>query len=398
MKAELANRMHSVQKSEIRELLKLTEKPDIISFAGGLPDPNVFPVDELKEITSSVLEENGKEALQYAPTEGYTPLRKQVSKIMNEKYDSNFTEKNILMTCGSQQGLDLCGKVFLNEGDVILCESPTYLGAINAFKAYKPRFIEIPTDDNGMDVHMLEKVLKHEEKIKLVYVVPDFQNPTGRTWSLKRRQQFMALMSQYNIPIIEDNPYGDLRFEGIHMPSLSSLDRKGQVIFLGTFSKTFCPGLRLGWVAAENQMLKPYILLKQSLDLHTSSLSQRQLSKYLDRYDIEAHIDKIKMIYKRRRDLMIKTMKSTFSKEISFTEPHGGMFCWVTLPDGIDTSEILIKSIKEHVAFVPGETFFPNSKVKNTLRLNYSNSTDENIVIGIKILAKILNEFIEKKQ
>ncbi|MCG8485184.1 MAG: PLP-dependent aminotransferase family protein [Clostridia bacterium] len=395
MKVQLANRMNSIQASEIRELLKLTEKPEIISFAGGLPDPNVFPIEELKKIACSVLDETGKEALQYAPTEGYTRLRNQISQRMNKRFGTQLTGSNILITSGSQQGLDLSGKIFLNEGDTILCESPTYLGAINAFNAYKPRYIEIPTDESGMDIQALEKTLLNEKKIKLIYAIPDFQNPTGRTWSEKRRRQFMQVMRQYDIPVIEDNPYGELRYEGTPIPSLNALDHRGQVIFLGTFSKTFCPGLRLGWVAADEATLKHYILSKQGLDLHTSSLSQRELSRFLEIYDMDTHIDKIRNVYKRRRDLMINTMKSTFPQEIHYTEPNGGLFCWVTVPEYIDTKEVLIKSIKNNVAFVPGESFYPNSKKKNTLRLNYSNASDENIVIGITRLAKMLNEFIK---
>lgn len=398
MKAILANRMQAVQTSEIRELLKLTEKPEIISFAGGLPDANIFPIEELKKIAYSVLDESGKEALQYAPTEGFTHLRAQIAQNMNGKFRTQLKESNILITSGSQQGLDLSGKIFLNEGDVILCESPTYLGAINAFKAYNPKFVEVPTDEEGMDILALEKILSEEEKVKLVYVIPDFQNPTGRTWSIKRRQEFMAVMRQYNIPVLEDNPYGDLRFEGKLIPSLNSLDKRGQVIFLGTFSKTFCPGLRLGWVAADEALLKHYILLKQGLDLHTSSLSQRELSRFLDTYDFDEHIEKIKQVYKKRRDLMVDTMASTFSDKIQYNIPNGGLFFWVTVPEYIDTKEVLLKSIEKHVAFVPGESFFPNSKKKNTLRLNYSNAADEDIVIGVTRLAKILNEFIKEER
>ena len=237
MAIKFAKRMEGLKGSEIRELLKLTEKPEVISFAGGLPAPELFPVEEMKEISRIVLEESGTQALQYSTTEGFEPLREQISRRMNSKNKTNVTKDEILVTNGSQQGLDFAGKVFLDEGDVVLCESPSYLGAINAFKAYSPKFIEVPTDKNGMIMEELEEILKSTENVKMIYVIPDFQNPTGRTWPLERRQKFMEIVNKYEVPVIEDNPYGELRFDGESLPSLKSMDKKGLVIFLGTFSK-----------------------------------------------------------------------------------------------------------------------------------------------------------------
>lgn len=394
MNANYAKRMDKVKASEIREILKVTEKPEMISFAGGLPAPELFPIEEMKEIAVKVLEENGRQALQYSTTEGYTPLRRKIAERMNKKFGTDVTENDILIISGSQQGLDFSGKIFLDEGDVVLCESPTYLGAINAFNAYCPKFIEIPTDENGMNVCELGKVLESTPNCKLIYVIPDFQNPTGRTWSLETRKDFMQLISKYDITVIEDNPYGELRFEGEILPSLKSLDTKGQVVFLGTFSKTFCPGLRIGWVAAEKEILSKYILVKQASDLHTASVAQRETFMFMEDYDLDGHVEKIKAVYRKRRDLAVKTMREEFPEGFKFTYPQGGLFTWVELPTHMDARKILEKCMECNVAFVPGGSFFPNGGKENTFRLNYSNMPEDRIVEGMKRLAGVLRQFI----
>jgi 2-aminoadipate transaminase len=391
MNLQFAGRMDSLKASEIREILKVTERPEIISFAGGLPDPDMFPVEEMKEIAVRVLEESGKQALQYATTEGFIPLREKIAERMNRKLGTNVTANHVLITSGSQQGLDFSGKVFLDEGDVVLCESPSYLGAINAFKCYKPSFVEVPTDDDGMIISELKKILE-QTKVKLIYVVPDFQNPTGRTWSVERRKEFLEVINQYDIPVIEDNPYGELRFEGTIPPALKSMDTKGLVIFLGTFSKIFCPGYRIGWIAAEQEILEKYILVKQSADLHTSSISQREINKYLELYDLDENVEKIKALYRKRRDVMLEAMRKEFPAEVKFTYPQGGLFTWVELPEHLNAREILLKCIENNVAFVPGGSFFPNGGHENTFRLNYSNMPEEKIVEGIKRLGEIIRQ------
>ena len=388
-----AKRMESLKVSAIREILKITANPEIISFAGGLPAPELFPIEEMKEVALAVLNEAGSEALQYSMTEGFMPLRKQIAGRMNRKLNTNLSYENIQIISGSQQGLDLSGKLFIDEGDVILCESPTYLAAISAFKAYGPKFIEVPTDDNGMIISELEKIIAKTEKIKLIYVIPDFQNPTGRTWSLERRQQFMELINRYEIPVIEDNPYGELRFEGQQLPALKTLDSKGLVIFFSTFSKIFCPGLRVGWIAADKKYLEKYTLIKQGTDLHTSSISQQEISKFMDLYDLDENIEKIKAVYKRRRDVMVQTIKAEFPSEVNYTYPEGGLFLWVELPSHIKAEKLLLTCLTHKVAFVPGDSFFPNGGVENTLRLNYSNMPEERIIEGIKRLAKVIKEY-----
>lgn len=388
-----AKRMDSLKVSAIREILKITANPEIISFAGGLPAPELFPIEEMKHVAVTVLDEAGAEALQYSTTEGFMPLRKQIALRMEKKLNVHVTSEDIQIISGSQQGLDLSGKLFIDEGDVILCESPTYLAAISAFKAYGPRFIEVPTDDNGMIIEELEKILKNTLKIKLIYVIPDFQNPTGRTWSLERRQKFMELISQYEIPVIEDNPYGELRFEGEMLPVLKTFDTKGLVIFFSTFSKIFCPGLRIGWIVADKEILEKYTLVKQGVDLHTSSISQREISKYMELYDLDANVEKIKKVYKERRDIMLQTMKNEFPENVKYTYPQGGLFLWVELPLHIKAATLLLQCLENKVAFVPGDSFFPNGGVENTLRLNYSNMPEERIVEGIKRLAKAIKDY-----
>ncbi|MCF6465695.1 aminotransferase-like domain-containing protein [Clostridium sp. Cult2] len=393
MALNYAKRMDNIKASEIRELLKLTQRPEVISFAGGLPAPELFPVEELKKVAKEVLEESGTAALQYGPTEGYEPLRQRIVERM-DKVNVKINVDNILITSGSQQGLDFAARIFVNPGDVIICESPSYLGAINAFKAYEPKFVEVETDDYGMIMEDLEKALKQNDNVKFIYVIPDFQNPSGKTWSSERRRKLVELANEYNVAIVEDNPYGELRFEGEILPAVKHYDTEGRVIFLGTFSKIFCPGLRLGWVAADKEVLNKFIMVKQGADLQSSTISQMEVAKFLEKYDIEKHIDKLKKVYKKRKDLMIKTMDEEFPEGIKYTNPEGGLFTWVVLPEHINARELAVKALEKNVAFVPGGSFFPNGGNENTFRMNYSNMDDERIVEGVKRLAEVLREVI----
>lgn len=398
MAIRFAKRMEALNGSEIRELLKLIEKPEVISFAGGLPAPELFPIEEMKEISRIVLEESGTQALQYSTTEGFQPLREQIARRMNSKNKTNVTKDDILITNGSQQGLDFAGRVFLNEGDVVLCESPSYLGAINAFKSYGSKFIEVPTDKDGMIMEELEKILEVTENVKMIYVIPDFQNPTGITWTLERRKKFIEIISKYEIPVLEDNPYGELRFEGESLPSLKSMDKKGLVIFLGTFSKILCPGYRLGWTCASQNILKKFIFVKQVADLQASSISQIEVSKFIDLYNLDNHVKKINEVYARRRDLMLETMKEEFSEGVEYTYPEGGLFIWVELPKHLDSRIIMKDCLANNVAYVPGWSFFPNGGTENCFRLNYSNMSDDRIVEGIKRIGLVLRKYMAVKQ
>lgn len=387
---KFASRMDNIKGSEIRELLKLTQQPDIISFAGGLPAPELFPIEQMKAASQTVLDENGQSALQYSTTEGYLPLREYIVNRMAQKYDVNTTVDNIMITNGSQQGLDFAGRVFLDEGDVVLLESPSYLGAINAFKINGPRFIEVPTDNDGMIMSELEKILEKEDRVKLIYVIPDFQNPSGRSWTMERRLEFMKIINKYEIPTIEDNPYGELRFEGEKLPSLKSLDTKELIIFLGSFSKILAPGYRLGWACASELILSKFNTIAQASTLQASTIGQMETYKFLEQNDLDEHVNKIIDVYKGRRDLMLETMAKEFPEGVEFTHPTGGLFTWVILPDYIDAAEMAKECLAEKVAYVPGGSFFPNGGNKNTFRLNYSCMPEEKIVEGITRLGKVI--------
>ncbi|MHC1761096.1 MAG: PLP-dependent aminotransferase family protein [Negativicutes bacterium] len=387
MKVAYASRIDSLKASEIREILKITQRDEVISFAGGLPAPELFPVEMLKEISVRVLAESGRSALQYSTTEGYEPLRCKIAERIGRKFKTQVDAKQILITCGSQQALDFTGKLFLDAGDVVLCESPTYLAAISAFRAYQPRFAQVPTDDEGMVIEELEKILATTDRVKLIYVIPDFQNPTGRTWSLSRRRQLIAVATRYGIPVIEDNPYGELRFEGEILPSLKSMDTAGLVIGTGTFSKTFCPGMRIGWLVAEPEIIEKYVLIKQGADLCTSLRSQMEVNLFMEMFDFEANLQQLIDLYRKRRNAMVEAMEVDMPEGVTFTRPQGGLFLWVELPPHMRSVELLKECLRQDVAFVPGDAFFPNGGVKNTLRLNYSNMPEDRIREGIRRLA-----------
>lgn len=386
-----AGRMQNIKASEIREILKLTENPEVISFAGGLPAPELFPIEEIRAVNDAVLEQCGRQALQYTTTEGYRPLRKWIAGRMNARLQTAFDEDNVLITHGSQQALDLSGKVFLDEGDAVLCESPTYLAAISAFRAYGCAFAEVETDDQGMNMDSLEQTLKEQPKAKLIYVIPDFQNPTGRTWSLERRKRLAELSAKHNVVVVEDNPYGELRYEGEFLPSVKSFDRAGNVLCTGTFSKIFCPGYRIGWIAGEKEVIRKYVLVKQGVDLQCNTMAQMAIAAYLERYDIDAHIAKIRDVYKRRRDIVLSTIERTFPADARYTRPEGGLFLWVELSESIDTVRLLEKCLERNVAFVPGGSFFPNAHKQNTLRINFSNTRDELLAEGITRIADAIH-------
>lgn len=394
MEMNFSDRISHLKGSEIREILKFIGKPGIISFAGGLPAPELFPIEEIKEATTAILETDGSNALQYTPSEGFLPLREKISQIMTNYGLKKITTDNILIVNGSQQGLDFSGKLFLNPDDVVICESPTYLGAINAFKGYQCRFVECPSDDEGMNIEELKKILSKTLDVKLLYVTPDFQNPSGKTWSIERRKKLVDVVNQYNIPVIEDNPYKELRYEGEQIPPIKSFDTQGNVIFLGTFSKTICPGLRIAWVCAHEKVLEKYILAKESADLQCNPLSQRQINYFLENYDYESHIDKIIKVYKRRRDLMLKILEENFPFEISYRKSKGGLFIWVELPKHLNARDLLEIAFKEKLAFVTGSSFFPNGGHKNYFRLCFSNMPELLIAEGMQKLAQLVNDFI----
>jgi 2-aminoadipate transaminase len=392
MNPSFASRMQNLRASDIREILKITQRPDIISFAGGLPASELLPTHEMASLAHDLLIEDGVRALQYAPTEGLQELREVISNRLKGSFSIDRGPDEVLVVSGSQQGLDLAGKVFLDEGDAVLCESPTYIGAISAFRAYQTRFVEVSTDDDGMVPSDLENQLRSVDRVKFIYVVPDFQNPSGRRWSVERRQTVADLAARYGVPVIEDAPYASLCYDGEPLPPVASFDRAGLVILLGTFSKILAPGLRLGWVTAEQRLLQPFVLAKQGADLQTSSLTQLLAARFFSDHDVDKHIAHLCEVYRARRDAMLRALDEFFPKEISYTRPVGGLFLWVELPEDMDARRLLEQSLEEHVAFVPGECFYPGGGHLNTLRLNFSAMPEDRIAEGIRRLGRVFAE------
>jgi len=383
---------HEMKSSAIREILKITERPDVISFAGGLPAPELFPDRNLLKACTKVLDEYGSKALQYSLTLGVLPLRKTIAERLIQKGCTALTEENICITSGSQQGLDLTGRVFLDKGSVVICESPTYLGAIQAFNAQNPQYVTVDMDNDGMMVDQVEEKIK-KYKPRFIYVVSTFQNPTGITLSLERRKHLIKLAEEYYIPIIDDNPYGDLRYVGEDIPSLKSLGGD-LVIELGTCSKIVSPGLRIGWVAATKEVMTMFERMKQGADLHTNTFAQYILYEYIQAGNLDRHIQLIKTAYSQRRDVMIKALKEYFPENVKWIEPKGGLFLWVELPKEISATALLEEAVNQKVAYVPGKPFYPYEDKDNTLRLNFSNANEEMIIEGIKRLGKVFKENI----
>jgi 2-aminoadipate transaminase len=368
-----AQRTQQMTSSVIREILKITAQPDVISFAGGLPSPEVFPVKEFAAACDVVLSENAAEALQYGLTEGYTPLR-QLLAGWAQREGVKVTIDNVLVTSGSQQALDLLGRILINPGDHILVESPTYLGALQAWSAYGAEYVAVPSDENGMITDELESALRAGPK--LIYVLPNFQNPTGVTLSLERRKRIIELADRYGVPIVEDDPYGQLRFEGKNLPSVMALDAQmrgecaecysGNVIYLSTFSKILAPGLRLAWVIAPPQVIFRLAQAKQGADLHTATFTQMVAYQVAREGFIDSHTELIRRVYREHRDIMLEAMEKEFPKGIHWTRPQGGLFLWVTLPEGNDAAKLLPAAVEKKVAYVPGSPFFPHGGGENT--------------------------------
>ncbi len=391
---KFASRINGLKPSDIQEMFKVISKPEVISFASGVPDPALFPAEAIEQITGKIINQEGRVALQYNTTEGYVPLREKIMSRMEGNGVETDVE-SIIISSGAQQGLELSAKLFLDKGDAVVCESPTYSGAISAFKSYSPEFIEIKTDKNGMKIDELEKTLKTKDNIKMIYVIPDFQNPTGKSWSIKRRKELIELSKLYDIPIVEDGAYEEIYFTDDKKPTLRSLDNEGKVIYLGSFSKTFCPGFRVGWIEGRSAIINKYIIVKQSSDMHTNILAQMQINKYLESNDFDAHIADINSAYKNKKDKMIRAIEKYFPKDCLHTCPKGGMFIWIEMPDKLDGREVLNEAIKKNVAFIPGESFYPGREIKNTFRLNFSNAEEDKIDIGIKKLSEVIKKFID---
>jgi len=397
-----AHRTKTLTSSTIRELLKLTQRPEVISFAGGLPAAELFPLKEFEQACRHVLADtpSGSAALQYSTTEGYLPLREMIAR-HTDRYGIEAKPENVLITSGSQQALDLIAKLLINRGDHVLVEAPTYLGALQAFNVFGAEYVSAPTDDDGLRTEQLEEALRSGPKF--MYILPNFQNPSGATLSLERRKRLVAMADRYGVPIIEDDPYGQLRYEGEHLPPLLVLDREtrgvrrdngyhlGNVIYLSTFSKTLAPGLRLGWIVAPPEVIVKLVQLKQGADLHTSTFNQMVAYEVARGGFLDQHVREIREVYRERRDVMLETLEECFppGSGVSWSHPQGGLFLWLRLPEGMDSRRLLEAALKENVAFVPGNSFFADeAEGCRYMRLNFSNAQPDLIREGIRRLAK----------
>lgn len=377
-------------------ILQAAADPKIISFAGGLPAPELFPVKEMKAAVDKVFEEHGQEAMQYGAAKGITALREVIQQHVKEKEDVDSKLDNVLVTTGSEQALDLVGKAFVDPGDTVLVEQPTYLCALDVFRSYGANFASVEMDEDGMKMDALEEALKANPNTKLIYTVPNFQNPTGRTMTEERRKQLAELAEKYDVYVLEDNPYGEIRFAGQHVPAVKSFDKSGHVLYMSTFSKTLAPGFRLGWLVADKNVVNKLTVLKQSADLHTDNLAQFAVAQFFADNDVDAHVKEISALYGKRKDLMLEGIKKYFPEGVKYTDPEGGMFLWVEVPGVDDTVELFKECLEHDVAFVPGDPFFAGEVQPGAFRLNYSNMKEDQIEVGLKRLGAALTAAVNK--
>lgn len=393
MELNFASRMEGVKGSAIREMFKLMADPAIISFAGGNPSPDTFPAEALQRISARVLGESPAKCLQYSVTEGYIPL---VGKVTERLKKQNIVKDNdkVIITTGGQQAIDLGAKAVLNPGDGVACETPSFIGALNCFRTYEAKLYGVPLLDDGLDTNALEKTLDENKNIKILYIIPTFQNPMGVTTSLEKRKKILEICKAKNVLIIEDNPYGELRFEGEDVPTIKALDEDGDtVLYCGSFSKVLSPGLRIGFACANEKLIEKMVVLKQVNDVHTNVFSQIMADEWLTECDFEEHLELCRNVYRKKCALMLKTMDEEFPDYVTYTRPQGGLFIYCTIQKDVDTAEIVKESIAKKVAFVPGCNFMTDVSEKTScFRLNYSTMDDESIVKGIKILAQVLKE------
>lgn len=392
---KFSDKVKHLEASAIREIFKMLAKPDIISFAGGAPDPNLYPKNEFAQIAKEILETEGATALSYGITEGYAPLRQWTRERLQSQGILK-AEDDVIIVSGGQQGIDLCSKSLINPGDGVVCEEPSFIGGLNCFRSYNAELFGVPVLDDGLDTDRLEELVKEHKNIKLLYTISTFQNPSGITISLEKRKKILELAEKYDFLIYEDNPYGELRFSGEEVPTLKSLDTYGRVIYFGSYSKVLAPGMRLGFTSAPAPLLERMIICKQTQDVHTNVLSQMIAYKFVTTYSIDEHIEKLRAAYGKKCKLMMDLMDKYFPASVKHTCPQGGLFLFCTLPEGYDSKELMKKALDKKVAFVPGTSCMIDDKATyNTFRMNYSTASEEEIEIGIKALGEVITEFLE---
>ena len=393
MEYTFANRIGSLKPSAIREILKVTQDPRVISFAAGNPAPDAFPVEEMSAIAADLFANRSAYALQYGVTEGYEPLRELTAARLRRKYQTGTDSDRILITTGGQQVMDLTTKCFTNEGDTVICESPSFIGSLNGFRSYGLNLVGIPTESDGMDLNKLEAALKTEKNVRFIYVIPTFQNPTGRVMSLEKRKALLELARKYDVLILEDNPYFELRYAGEYVPTIKSMDTEGRVIYAGSYSKVLSPGIRLGFVCANEQVISKLTVAKQVSDVHTNLFFQMIAAEYLEKYDLDAHIEKVRKIYSDKLDCMADALHRYCDGYLSFEKPQGGLFLWCDIVDGTRDMDFCKVSGPKGVAAVPGCSFsVDESEICSAIRLNYSLPTFEQIERGVQLLAETARE------
>ena len=397
MTYKFSDKVSGLQASAIREILKFTADPEVISFAAGNPAPEAFPTEDIARISADIFQKDPVLALQYSISEGYTPLRELLKKQLEQEHCFDPQKDDLIITSGAQQANELSCKVLCNEGDTLICESPSFIGSLNAFRSYNVSLKGIEMEKGGMKTNVLEDVLKSSSGQKLIYVIPNFQNPTGDTMSAEKRKAVYELACKYDAVILEDNPYGKLRFAGEEVESIKSLDTQGRVLYSGTFSKILAPGLRVGYIAGPREIIQKIIVCKQVSDVHTNIWAQLLCYRFMTECDMEKHYAGLREIYRKKCSLMLDNMDKYFSAKVTYTKPEGGLFIWATLPDGSDMMDFCTKAVRDYkIAVVPGTAFMINESEKtNSFRLNFSTPTDEQIVRGVKILGDMTKEILD---
>ncbi|PKM62369.1 MAG: PLP-dependent aminotransferase family protein [Firmicutes bacterium HGW-Firmicutes-21] len=393
MNYTFSDKVNDMRPSAIREIFKSLANPEVISFAAGNPSALSFPVEKMKNIAEQIFLCRPTDALQYSVTEGYAPLIKQINERLKENFSIGNDYDETIITSGGQQGIDLTTKVLCNEGDTIICENPSFIGALNAFRSYNTNLVGVDVEDDGINLTLLESALKANKNVRFIYIIPTFQNPSGITTSLVKRKAVLSLAEKYNVLILEDNPYGELRFAGEELPTIKSMDTEGRVLYCSSFSKILSAGMRVGFLCGNRELIQKVVVVKQVNDVHTNIFFQMLASSFIDIYGLDEHIASIKELYKQKCGFMLSQMDEKFDKRIKYTRPEGGLFIWVTMPQG-DTVELAKKAIDNKVAIVPGTTFCPvQGERSSSFRLNFSTPSDEQIVCGIDKLSKIINNF-----
>ena len=389
MNYDFSDKVKDMQPSAIREIFKFLSDPNMISLAAGNPSAASFPIEKIRAISEQIFLTCPVEALQYSVTEGYAPLRAQVAQRLKERFSIGTDSDDVIITTGGQQGIDLTAKVLCNEGDTVICEDPSFIGALNAFRSYNTKLVGVDVEPDGINVEMLEKALRENPRTKLIYLIPTFQNPSGVTMSYEKRRAVMALAEKYNTVILEDNPYGELRFDGEDVPTLKSMDTNGRVLYCSSFSKILSAGMRVGFVCGNRELIQKIVVVKQVNDVHTNIFFQMLASKFIEIYGLDEHIASIRALYRAKSSLMIGELEKNFGDTLTFVRPQGGLFIWCTLPEGYDSALFTRRALENMVAVVAGNTFSPDKDaVSRSFRLNYSTPSDEQIIEGVARLKK----------